>query len=271
MSGLVFPGTGQVALGRRGRGFAIIATVLAGIVVIVARVTEHARAVVDQILVQGGDMNVSAITDVVHRSISGSESLLLNFVMLVMIVLWAFSVIDAWVIGKRDDALKGDREPARNFTDLVRARLYLFIKHFKELNGNPHYIALGMAIGIFVSFTPTIPFQMVLGIAIAFILRGSKSAAAIGVWASNPVTIPVFYYVEFKMGCMLLGRSIPFDAKYKSITVLLKLGWDVTLVMMVGGIVLGIVSGFITYFATRRIAAAVHAKRQAARGRRRRI
>lgn len=271
MSALVFPGTGQVALGRRGRGYAIIAVSLAGMVVIVASVMEYVRAVVEHILIQGGGMSVSAITRAATRSISTSESLLLNILVWAMIVLWAFSIIDAWIIGKKDDALKGNNVPARTLSDFVRERLYLFIKHFKELNGNPHYIALGMAIGIFVSFTPTIPFHMVLGVMIAFILRGSKSAAAIGVWASNPVTIPVFYYTEFKMGCLVLGRSIPFNAKYESITSLLKLGWDVTLVMMAGGVVLGIVFGVITYFVTRRIARAVRDKKQAARGPYRRI
>jgi len=130
----------------------------------------------------------------------------------------------------------------------------------------PHYIALGMAIGIFVSFTPTIPFHTVIGVFLAFLFKGSKSAAALAVWVSNPVTVPFFYYAEYKTGCLLLGRSIPFNTKYESITLLLKLGWDVTMVMMVGGVFLGIIAALITYFVTRRLASAVHAKRQAARG-----
>ena len=74
----------------------------------------------------------------------------------------------------------------------LREKIQHLITRFKQLNGDPHYVALGMAIGVFISVTPTIPFHTVIALALAFILRGSKAAAAIGVWFSNPVTIPFF-------------------------------------------------------------------------------
>lgn len=266
LSGLVFPGMGQVALGRRGRGFSIIAVVLAGLVVIIARVTQHAQAIVDQMRTQGGSPSLAAITAAVNQSITTSENLMLNLLLGGVGIVWIFSVIDAWRIGKISGNAEQNGISVRQFFEFQYDRLNAFIQRFKELNGNPHYIALGMAVGIFVSFTPTIPIQTVIAVPIAFILRGSKSAAAIGVWLSNPVTLPFFYYVEFKMGCLLLGRSISFKARYESVTLILKLGWDVTLVMMVGGVFLGIIAAVITYFVTRRLAVAVHMKRQAARG-----
>ncbi len=34
-----------------------------------------------------------------------------------------------------------------------------FFEHAKKLQGDPHYVAMGMAIGVFVAITPTIPFH----------------------------------------------------------------------------------------------------------------
>ena len=128
-----------------------------------------------------------------------------------------------------------------------------FVERVKKLKGDPHYISMGMAIGIFVSITPTMPFHTVIAVALAFILRGSKAAAALGVWFCNPITAPFFYLGSYKTGMFILGHSAPFDVKYESVLELIKLGTDVTMAMIVGGIILGIVPGIAAYFITRNI------------------
>ncbi|MEA1900520.1 MAG: DUF2062 domain-containing protein [Thermodesulfobacteriota bacterium] len=135
----------------------------------------------------------------------------------------------------------------------LREKIQHFITRFKQLNGDPHYVAFGMAIGVFISVTPTIPFHTVIALALAFILRGSKAAAAIGVWFSNPITIPLFYKGSYDVGISILGNSAPFGTKYESILELLKLGADVTIAMMTGGVILGILPALAAYFITRRI------------------
>ena len=135
------------------------------------------------------------------------------------------------------------------------------ITRFKELQGDPHYIAMGMAIGIFVSITPTIPFHTVIAIALSFLLNGSKIAAAIGVWFSNPITIPFFYLGSYKTGLFVFGNSVPFDIKYESITELMKLGMNATCIMITGGIVLGIFPGIAAYFITRKIVVKIRSQR----------
>jgi len=124
---------------------------------------------------------------------------------------------------------------------------------FKKINGDPHYVALGMAIGVFISVTPTIPFHTVLALFLAFVIRGSKAAAVIGVWFSNPLTIPFFYKGSYDLGMSILGNSAPFSTEYESILELLKLGANVTIAMVTGGIILGILPGIAAYFITRRI------------------
>ncbi len=135
----------------------------------------------------------------------------------------------------------------------LREKIQHLITRFKQLNGDPHYVALGMAIGVFISVTPTIPFHTVIALALAFILRGSKASAAIGVWFSNPVTIPLFYKGSYDVGISILGNSAPFGTEYESILELLKLGADVTIAMITGGVILGILPGIAAYFITRRI------------------
>ncbi|MGW8324719.1 MAG: DUF2062 domain-containing protein [Desulfobacterales bacterium] len=128
-----------------------------------------------------------------------------------------------------------------------------FIDRVKKLEGDPHFVAMGLAIGVFISITPTIPFHTVLAVFLAIIFRGSKAAAALGVWFSNPVTAPIFYWGSYKLGMYLLGNPAPFDVKYESILELLDLGMDVTIAMIAGGIILGILPGIASYFITRKI------------------
>lgn len=134
-----------------------------------------------------------------------------------------------------------------------RVKLRQTYEHIRRLQGDPHYVAMGMAIGVFVAITPTIPFHTIIAIGLAFVLRGSKPAAAIGVWVSNPVTIPLFYYGSYKIGALLMRMDLPAEIPYESITDMLDLGADVTLAMMLGGCVLGILPAIIAYALTLRL------------------
>jgi len=141
-----------------------------------------------------------------------------------------------------------------------KSKVRQFVRHLKELQGDPHYIAMGMAIGVFVSLTPTIPFHTVIAIILAFVLRGSKPAAIISVWVSNPLTIPFFYIGSYKVGMFIFGNSSPFNIKYESITELLDLGLDVTVAMITGGVILGILPAMVTYVVTRKIVITIRSR-----------
>ena len=143
-----------------------------------------------------------------------------------------------------------------SFKDRFRS----FVERIKKLQGDPGYIAMGMAIGVFVGVTPTIPFHTVIAVALAFVLKGSKPAAAIGVWFANPLTIPIFYIGSFKLGTLVLNKPIPFDVKFESIKELMTLGLDVTIAMVVGGAILGIIPAIAAYFLTYRFMVLVREK-----------
>lgn len=140
-----------------------------------------------------------------------------------------------------------------------------FIIRCKRLEGDPHHISMGIGIGIFISFTPTIPFQTVIAVALAVLLNANKIAAAIGVWLSNPLTLPFFYLGTYKVGAILLNRPNSFSVQYQSIKGLLSLGWDVTFTMMAGGIILGIPLSIAAYLITKKIFIAIELKRKSKR------
>lgn len=122
---------------------------------------------------------------------------------------------------------------------------------FKQLRGDPHYISMGMAIGVFIGVTPTFPFHTTLALALATILRGSRPAAALGVWFGNPVTMPLFYIGSYKAGMVLLGQALPPVAlEQPSLSDLLTLGLDVALAMVAGGALIGILPCIAAYFIT---------------------
>ncbi|WP_197442635.1 DUF2062 domain-containing protein [Lignipirellula cremea] len=77
----------------------------------------------------------------------------------------------------------------------------------------PHRLALGVALAMFVTFTPTVGIQMLLVVCFAWLFGANKAVGLPIVWISNPATmLPIFY------GCYWLGRCAlggePVDAAW---------------------------------------------------------
>jgi uncharacterized protein len=79
----------------------------------------------------------------------------------------------------------------------------------------PSRLALGAAIGIFVTFTPTFGFQMLLVVFAAWLLRANKAVGLPIVWLSNPATAMIIYYPCYVIGRILLDRE-PIDKQWWS-------------------------------------------------------
>ncbi len=73
----------------------------------------------------------------------------------------------------------------------------------------PHRIALGLGLGIFVAFTPTVGVQMIIALALAALFRANKAVCVPMVWITNPVTIIPVYAMCYRLGALLLGRVTP--------------------------------------------------------------
>jgi uncharacterized protein len=83
----------------------------------------------------------------------------------------------------------------------------LFISKILHADDTPHRIALGVGIGVFVAFTPTVGIQMVIAVALAAIFRANKAVCVPMVWITNPATIPVIYTLSYQLGSSLLGSD----------------------------------------------------------------
>lgn len=130
----------------------------------------------------------------------------------------------------------------------------LFSLRILRLKGQPEEVAGGVAIGVFIGLTPTVPLHTILSVLIAFLLGKSKLAAALGGWIANPLVLPFIYILDYKVGRMIIGiEGVPLVLSDHSISHLLQLGSNITYPLFVGGIALGLLSILPSYFITKRL------------------
>jgi len=87
----------------------------------------------------------------------------------------------------------------------IRKAEKFFVYRVMHVDDTPHRIALGVAIGIFVAWTPTIGLQMVLTLVLSVLLRANKLVGLPFVWLSNPLTVIPIYYPSYRLGRWMLG------------------------------------------------------------------
>ena len=80
-----------------------------------------------------------------------------------------------------------------------RTRKYISLS-IKRMRASPNELALGLACGIAISFTPFIGLHALLGIFFAWVIRGSMAAALIGTLVGNPWTFPFIWFLTYEMG-----------------------------------------------------------------------
>lgn len=131
-------------------------------------------------------------------------------------------------------------------------------KRVLRLSGSPHAVAAGVAAGVAASCTPFIGFHFILSFVIAFIVRGNFLAAAIGTAVGNPLTFPLIWLLDFRLGTWISGlwrdgppMRLPPDFPQSILTE----GWDgirpLLEPMVIGAIPLGIVVGLVFYVVVR--------------------
>ncbi|RLA88425.1 MAG: DUF2062 domain-containing protein, partial [Deltaproteobacteria bacterium] len=133
---------------------------------------------------------------------------------------------------------------------IKRTKRYLYLR-FKRLHGNPNYVAMGMAVGVFIGITPTLGIHSILSLIFSFILRCSKAAALLANWISNPFTALFIYIADYKIGKFLLRKpdvSLPLEKL--SFKTIFSYGSQIVIPLFVSGIILGIATTIPTYFIT---------------------
>jgi uncharacterized protein (DUF2062 family) len=127
----------------------------------------------------------------------------------------------------------------------------------------PHRLALGIAVGIFVTFTPLMGIQMLLSVFLAWLLKANKVVGVPIVWISNPLTFIPIYYPCYALGCKLLATPVytwqEFTTLWQAVVdpnkswgEKVRFGWD-SLVDFIGPLFLGClivatIAGLLTYY-----------------------
>ena len=121
------------------------------------------------------------------------------------------------------------------------------------LKSSPRRIALGFAIGVFISYTPTFGLQTVIAIGVAALLRLNPIATIAGTYVTNIVTAPPLYMMCYEVGRFVLGaQSAAGDPAQPELEwSILRLGWMGLRwagVEMVGALIVGVISAVPSYF-----------------------
>ncbi len=153
-------------------------------------------------------------------------------------------------------------------------RLKQFLKYrILHADDSPHRIAMGVALGLFIAWTPFIGFHMLILLGLAIVLRANKLIALACVWVSNPFTYFPVYYPSYLLGGTVLklfrpgpelsgaqvqemfGRfgSSPFFTNFfraEFRQTLLNLLWQIGYELCVGSTIIGLSIAVAAYFAT---------------------
>ncbi len=140
-------------------------------------------------------------------------------------------------------------------------RLKYYYLRFLRLRGEPHELALGIAIGVFSGMMPILPAQIVFAVALALLFKASKITAALGTWVSNPLNWYFIYVYDFKLGAYLLGveggpeiiravtdsinRGDPMSVVWGK---LFASGITLVSTLLLGGIIIGFIAAIPSYF-----------------------
>jgi uncharacterized protein (DUF2062 family) len=102
-----------------------------------------------------------------------------------------------------------------------------------HLEDRPWRIALALATGVFISFTPFYGLQSVLALLVAAIFGLNKAATVGGAWLNLPWFAPLVYAAGWKVGALLVPELSGIE--------------DLPKALLVGTTVLGLVAGVVTF------------------------
>ena len=101
LSGLIFPGVGQISVGYIKRGWFIIAAVCVYLYLIITEIIHNMYSAIEKMQEKDAVMDAEAISKMTSDIMSFSANTYLNVVLVLLIVTWVVSVVDAYLLGKK--------------------------------------------------------------------------------------------------------------------------------------------------------------------------
>ena len=86
-----------------------------------------------------------------------------------------------------------------------RAFEYIMLR-IKRMPDTPHRIALGVAIGIFVTFSPFFGLHFIYAAALALIIRANVLVSLIATFFGNPITFPFIGILSHRLGMIIMDE-----------------------------------------------------------------
>jgi uncharacterized protein (DUF2062 family) len=171
----------------------------------------------------------------------------------------------------------------------IRRKLVKLLYHSAlRADDTPHRLALGVGIGTFVAFTPTVGLQTFIALAIAAVLRANKAVCIPLVWITNPLTLAPIYWFCWRVGVSVTpgangrhtsevmarltsaasGTAVSQVFDWSFWTRAARFAFDLGAELWLGGCIVGLAAGGVLYGLTRWGVSAYRDRRTARKARR---
>lgn len=138
-----------------------------------------------------------------------------------------------------------------------------YVAHrIRRMPGTPYAIAAGFACGAAVSMTPFPGFHFILAGVLAWSLRASIIASAIGTIIGNPWTFPFIWLWIFELGKWILGTQGVLNDQNITMEYLWQHPWQILLPMAVGAVPTALATWLAFFFSIRRMVATYQTHRR---------
>ncbi len=142
-----------------------------------------------------------------------------------------------------------------------RAARYLSHR-IRRMPGTPYAIAAGFACGAAVSMLPLPGLHFFLGGLLAWIMRASIIASALGTAVGNPWTFPLIWLWIFEVGNWMLGSDAVLGRGEITLGFIFDHPLQVLLPMMVGGLPTAVVTWIVFFWLVRRMVSSYQVRRR---------
>ena len=115
----------------------------------------------------------------------------------------------------------------------------------------PESVAIGLAWGAAVSFTPLLGLHLIICYTWTYLMKGNLIAATVGTIVGNPWTFPFFFYISYKFGIFFYFE--PLDNYEFNINFLLNNFDDLFFPTLLGCLPIAILIWIITFRISKKI------------------
>ena len=132
----------------------------------------------------------------------------------------------------------------------TKEKLRFHLHEIIRTKKSAHSIALGFAIGTFISILPTPGFNILLGLLVIFLFKKVNKYSLFGSMAFwNPITLAPIYLLSYKIGDMLFGSTSVI--KYN--VIILNQIYNFSRRFLVGNFIAALAVSIISYFIVKKI------------------